>query len=417
MEILDDYPKKSTVRAAVAQGRSFAMERSVKAFVLSAIFVVCVPASWAGTMSGQVADYNAAKVRLANGVLVVPAGEAIYTVTSTIPIGSSFIVTLPSGFQFATAPTLTSSAATFTLTSGGIGSQSASFTVATSNVLATQTITLGTYTVNGATALETITPIASALPLTMQAIGIDPSPVPFREFASDSGIMAVFVAAIQFIDLTLPSNETEFLGSPDTRTAVISAIAISREIVDFATSTVPILGANGLLNTLTPSDTATVVFPGSYGGLASVFVSTTSNCLSPISTGTASSGALSFPNVPLGVEEFFCVTGSGAPIELLPPGPGGGFVSTPYGFTTVMLNPGSSTDFLATSANVNIEYPGDICYTDSGSGGPCLAVSFPTVPALSFWGIGGLGGMLLLFGAWMLTTKQTAGSRQTNTTG
>lgn len=380
------------------------MEIAVKAVVLSAILVVCVPASWAGTMSGQVVDYNAAKVRLANGVLVVPAGKAIYTATSTITIGSSFTVTLPSGFRFATAPTLTSSAATFTLASGGIDSRSATFTVATSNVSAAQTIALGTYTVNGATALETITPIASALPLTMQAIGIDPSPVPFREFASDSGISAVFVGAIQFVNLKPPSNGTKFQGSPDTLTAVLSAIAISAEIVDFATNTVPILGADGQPNTLTPSDTATVIFPGTYGNLASVFLSTTSDCSHPTSMGTVSYGALTVPNVPIGVERFFCVTGSGAPIELLGPG-AGGFLANASGFTTVVLNPGSSTDFLATSANVNIEFPGAICYTNDG-GSSCVAPV--PVPALSSWGIGALAGMLLLFGAWMLKAKQTA---------
>ena len=401
-----DYAKKSKVRVAVTQGRSLTMERSVKAVVLSAILVVCVPASWAGTMSGQVVDYNAAKVRLANGVLVVPAGKAIYTATSTITMASSFTVTLPSGFQFATAPALTSSAATFVLASGGIGSQFATFTVATSNVSATQTITLGTYTVNGATALETITPIASALPLTMQAVGVDASPVPFREFASDSGIQAIFVGAIQFIDLTPPSNGTKFRGSPDTLTAVISAIAISAETVDFATSTVPILGANGQLNALTPGDTATVVFPGSYGGLASVFLSTNSNCASPTSMGTVSPGALTVPNVPINSEQFFCVTGSGAQIELLGAGPGG-YLQNATGFTTVALNPGSSTDFL-TSTNVNNEFPGAICYTNDG-GSSCVVVNFPApVPALSFWGMGALAAMLLLFGAWMLKTKQMA---------
>jgi hypothetical protein len=30
------------------------------------------------------------------------------------------------------------------------------------------------------------------------------------------------------------------------------------------------------------------------------------------------------------------------------------------------------------------------------------------VPALSFWGMGALAAMLLLFGAWMLKTKQMA---------
>jgi hypothetical protein len=376
------------------------MAKLVRAVVLSAILLVCVSALWAGP-SGQVADYNAAKVRLANGVLVVPAGQAIYTANATISIGSSFTVTLPTGFLFATAPTLTSAAATFTLASGGIGFQSATFTVATANVTAGQTITLGTYTVSGATALETITPLASALPLTMQAIGVDPSPVSFPAFASDSGVTAVFVGAIQFINLQPPSNGTEFNGSaPFSLTAVISAIAISPELVDFATSTVPILGANGLLNTLTASDTATVTLPGMYGNLASVFASTTSDCLHPISTGTVSFRALTIPNVPINAEEFFCVTGNGSPIELLGPGPGG-FSAIGTGFTVVDLSAGSSTDFLA-STNVNIEFPGLICYTNSGPGfGSCVAVNF-AVPALSYWGIGALAGTLLLLGAWML---------------
>ena len=379
------------------------MQRSMKVIALSAIIAVCVPTSWAGTISGQVVDYNAAKVRLANGVLVVPAGKAVYTATSTLTIGSSFTVTLPAGFQFATAPTLTSATATFTLASGGIGSNSATFTVAASNVLPTQTITLGTYTVNGATALQTITPIASALPLTMQAIGTDALPLSFKEFASDSGVMAVFVGAIQFIDLSPPSNGAKFGLPGSTLTAVLSAIAISAEIVDFATQTVPILGADGLTNTLAPGDTATVVFPGTYANIASVFMSTNSNCSTVASLGSVNLGTLTIPNVPINVEEFFCVTGNGAAIELLGAGPGGGFVGpNTTGFTVVLLSPGSSTDFLA-SNNVNIEFPGDFCYTNNG-GASCVLVNFPVVPVpvLSFWGLGALAGMLLLFGAWKL---------------
>jgi hypothetical protein len=233
--------------------------------------------------------------------------------------------------------------------------------------------------------------------------------VPFREFASDSGITAVFAGAIQYINLTAPSNGTEFgPGAPFSLTAVLSAIAITAETIDFATSTVPILGANGQANTLAPGDTATVTLPGTYGNLTA-FVSTSSNCLSPTSTGTVSFGALTFPNVPMGVEQFFCVTGSGGPLELLGAGPSSGYInlSNATGFTSVLLSPGSSTDFLA-SANVRIEFPGSICYTNTG-GSSCVAESFAApVPALSRWGIGALAGMLLLFGAWMLKKEQTA---------
>jgi hypothetical protein len=69
------------------------------------------------------------------------------------------------------------------------------------------------------------------------------------------------------------------------------------------------------------------------------------------------------------------------------------------------VSPGTSTDFLATSTNVNIEYPGDFCYTND-NGASCVPIAF-SVPALSPWGICALAGMLLLFGAWMLKTKQT----------
>ena len=246
----------------------------------------------------------------------------------------------------------------------------------------------------------------------MQALGTDAQPLPFKEFASDSGISAVFVGAIQFIDLRPPSNGAKFLSSPDTLTAVLSAIEISAETVDFATQTVPILGADGLTNTLAPGDTATVVFPGTYANIASVFMSTNSNCSTVASTGSVNLGALTIPNVPFNVEEFFCVTGNGAALELLGAGPGGGEVgANTTGFANVSLNPGSATDFLA-SNNVNIEYPGDFCYTNTG-GPPCVVVNFPVVPVpvLSFWGLGALAGMLLLFGAWKLGSGE-----QRNTT-
>src|SRR5271165_1412560 len=116
----------------------------------------CAGASWAATITGNVVDYNAAEVKLANDSLVVPAAVATYTASTTIPTGSNFTVTLPAGFTFGSVPSLTTSGtSTFTLSSGGMGAQSATFTVATANVTASQTISLAGFTVNGATALET----------------------------------------------------------------------------------------------------------------------------------------------------------------------------------------------------------------------------------------------------------------------
>jgi len=63
-----------------------------RVLLASVAFLVCGSATWAATISGNVADYNAAQVKLANGVLTVPANVATYHATSTLTIGSSFTV-------------------------------------------------------------------------------------------------------------------------------------------------------------------------------------------------------------------------------------------------------------------------------------------------------------------------------------
>jgi len=369
------------------------MIRQLRAVPALIALLVWAGPSWAGTISGNVADYNAADVRLTSGVVTVPAGVAIYTATSTLAIGSSFTVTLPSGFTFGSAPSLTTSGtATFTLSSGGSGAQSATFTVATANVVSGNTISLATFTLDGATALETATPVASALPLTMQAIGTDASPLSFKAFASDVGATAVFVGAIQFIDTTPPANGTEFYATPDTRTAVMAAIAISPQLKDAATNSVAILGSNGAVNTLSVTDTATVTLQADFGGISQVFTDLLSDCKSPLAYGSVTDIQAAF-TVPIGKEIFFCETAGGGVIS-----------SNPNGYTTVTVTPGSSTDFL--SAPVNNEFPGLTCYRGSGS---CQYFGTPSpVPTVSEWGMIGLAGMMIAFGAWKLKAGSTA---------
>lgn len=362
--------------------------------------------AWAGTISGHTADYNAAQVKLANGVLTVPANVATYTANSTLTTGSTFVIALPSGFTFGSNPSLTTSGtATLTLSAGGTGSQSATYTIGTANLTSGQTISFAsTFTINGATSLETVTPVASALPLTMQAIGTDASPLSFKAFASDVGGYAIYVNAIQFIDGTPPSNGTEFGtgGNSDNLTAVMSATAISPQSVDAATGTVPILGANGLANTLSGSDTATVTVYGNFAGIARVFSSSTAACTSTSSTGTVNAGSVTIPNVPINIEVFFCLTGSGAVIG-----------SNPTGFTNIVVTPSASThDFL--SAQLYNEFSGQFCYYDGNGnggiyGGCDLSWTPPAVPtpAVSEWALIALAGLISLFGAWKLRGVRT----------
>src|SRR5579859_1689060 len=128
-----------------------------------------IPANGRG-VTASIADYNAAQVGPAGGILTVPAGLATYTVgTTTLETNSRFTVTLPPNFTFSSQPALTSSTGTtFTLQSGGIGTQSIIFTVGAPGQVG-GTVSLSGFAVAGATALATPVPVAAALPISMQS--------------------------------------------------------------------------------------------------------------------------------------------------------------------------------------------------------------------------------------------------------
>jgi hypothetical protein len=362
------------------------------AVVSLALFVwrgECRAGGGSAFVSGTIADYNVTSVRTANGALTVPATLNFkYTAGATIPIGTTFTVTLPAGFTFTSAITLTASNGTTTVTAigdGGLGARSATFIIGVAPLLSGQTIAFSSFGIL-ATPLETITPLASALSLTMQANGIDPLPLSLSAFASDPGIVAIFVGAIQFIDINPPSNGTQFLSSPDSYTAVVFAFAIQPQTL---------LSAAGTTFVLSPSDTATITVLGNFQGIVSAFVSSTSDCKTPIGYGTVNVGSISIPSVPFNTEKFGCVTGGGG---VLP--------SNPNGFPTVTVSPGSSTDFASTNALV--EFPGFICYS---SGSSCVVGYVPPAvgtPTLSGWAMYGLAGIMLTFGIWRLRSSPAA---------
>jgi hypothetical protein len=316
-------------------------------------------------LTANIADYNAALVKSAGDIVTVPSGLATYTVNSgTLEVNSRFTVTLPTGFSFASQPALTNTGtSTFTLSSGGIGSQSVTFTVGTVPLEAGEKASLTTFAVQGVTALETPIPVAVALPITVQATNNsqidnnDPKPLIAPAFASEPGASAVFVGAIQFIDLTSPVLGTEFGTNPktDLPTAVLSAIAISPELVDAATQSHSVLQPDGSLNALSTKDTATVTISGLFNGISTGFASAASSCQTPApgSTATVAPTALTITDVPINEEVFFCVT-SGETTLLQ---------QNPLGFNPTVA-PGTSTDFL--SASVDNEFPGLWTYFGGG---------------------------------------------------
>ena len=327
------------------------------AFILTASNTAMAgPIISGGAISGTVAAYNAASVVQTSGALNVPAGLVEYHANSTLSTGSSIVVTLPSGFTFGSTPTLTSTGtSTFTLAGGGVGANSATFSVVTASAQIGDIISLGTFGVAGAIALGTVTPLASALSVTMQAPGTDLSPLSFPAFASAPGISLITVGAIEFTDPAVQG--TEFInGNSDSLTAVYAAVAGQAQTT--AGDITPVLNANGTLNTISSADTFSVTFTSDFRGYGQAFGSTTSSCNTPSFSGSVTPTSITITNFPLNREEFICVVGSGQPLA-----------SQPNGMTNVVVSPGGSTDFQSASVangGVSIEFPGKICYGQNG---------------------------------------------------
>lgn len=340
------------------------MMKLIRTLTISAMMVVCIAQpGWAatgGTMKGSIAEYNAGQVRIVHGMLTVPAKMVTYTANTAIPANTNFTVTLPQGFEFTTEPTLSSSEATLTLVKYEGGT--AQFIVSSGTIAVSGTIVLGGYNLKGATALEEIIPAGAALPLTMQAVGIDPNPLPFKEFASDSGIQATVTGNTNTLDVDLGSlgKGAKFFIPPSTfsTTAQLASIMITAETKDLAGNAV--LSPDGNTNTLKSAETVTVELPGVLFGGVNVFASTSSTCSVSSWKGFVIQNALYFPNLPFNRSVYLCVKASGSlPIKLI------GYPSgeNTLGFSTgLLLRNLLEGDFLS-SGNVQFSPAVNICYT------------------------------------------------------
>jgi hypothetical protein len=311
-----------------------------------------------------VADYNAGQVKAAGDIVTVPSGLATYSVgTGTLEVNSRFTVTLPTGFSFSSQPALTDTGtAKFVLSSGGIGAQTATFTVTTAPVLTGQTASLLGFAVQGVTALETPIPAASALPITMQStnnsqiLNNDAKPLSAKAFASEPGLSASFDAfgEEQFIDLSSPTLGTLFsAGGPDTTTVAIFDISTGPEI-NAPSSGPAVLSPDGQPNSLASTDTATVTVSGAFNGISGAFVAADDSCSTAVATGTVTPSQITIPGVPVGTLSV-CIVADGT--SLLQP--------DPNGFTATVA-PGTSTDFLGTQAVPFEGFPGVITYSGGG---------------------------------------------------
>jgi hypothetical protein len=269
-----------------------------------------------GTLTVVTANYNAAAVaNAANGIITVPWGglaSAIYTVTtngtptSSLEVNSRFVVTLPTGFTFNSAPSLTvggptAAITTTTLQTGGIGTNAATFLINVAPIpSAGGTIALNQVAVQAAPPDPLATPGGTAT-ITVQATNNatitndDAAPVtsPLPAFTSDTGASTVFGGSVSgnFVDLSSPSLGKDFI-----------VAGIDSTLADIGTVTVRATGslnAAGLVTTLSTADTATLTVSGAFTGIASATATTGGQTVTAVPT----ANSITFPGVDVGVTD------------------------------------------------------------------------------------------------------------------
>jgi hypothetical protein len=326
-----------------------------------------------GTLAVTTANYNAASVTASGGIITVPWGgvaSAVYTVTPTannsvstsLEVNSRFTVTLPSGFSFASAPSINSSGTVQTaLISGGIGSQTATFAISPAGGAAPvgTTLALNQVSVQGATALETP---QAALQISVQSTNNaeinnnDPAPVspsnlvgsppsvPFA-FTSDGGVTATFTGGSgNNVDLTPPSLGTLFNEGVDTTSVTLGTLSLVGS---------GSLAADGSTAVISTTDTASVTISGFFNGIvaADAVVGAT-----VVSAGTVTASTITIPAVPITGGAQLVITSGGTTLLQ---------ANTPAarGFTAIYAPGAGVTDFIGssvTNSTDEIPYAGGV---------------------------------------------------------
>jgi hypothetical protein len=300
------------------------------------------------------ADYNSAQVLQAGGVLTVPFGgiiaKPVYTVATgtTLEIGSKFTVTLPTNFLFQSAPTITApGGTTLSVVSGGVGTNSATYQIAGAAVPGGGTLSVGQFTLSGATALES--PYGgNPLPMTFQSTNNsspannDAAPISVPVFAHAVGSLPdTITPGSGHINVATVPPGTQFVSSGATvaNSALVATFAINTELNDPFNSNALVLSPNGLANSLNPTDTTNIIVEGDFTGIAAAYANTTiTTCSGSVPGGSftaaVTSSSLTFTGVAINTPVQICMIPDG--VTLLRPS------SLPFVYT---YNANTSADF------------------------------------------------------------------------
>jgi len=239
------------------------------------------------------------------------------------------------------------------LTAGGIGSQTATFTIGSPAVApgnapvpAGGTLTLNQVSVAGATALETN---GGSVSITVQSTNnalvtnndLNPVSAVNAAFTSDTGVSATFTGGGGSIDLSKAGNLGNlFFGTPDTTTLSIGTVSLVSS---------GSLGADGAPHGLLTSDTATLTIQGAFNGIVSA---TAVQVGPPAVSVTANQANNTITLANAGFDSTITLTASGTALLQQNGSPtqgaGGNIVHAGSPGFTVNFAPGAgTTDFLA----------------------------------------------------------------------
>ena len=323
-----------------------------------------------GTVTAPLADYNSAQVALASGSVTVPFGailaNAVYTVSAgtQLEVGSRFTITLP-GFDFQSQPAIAAPAGvTLTVVGGGIGSQSITYQISGAAVPAGDTLSVGQFSVSGATSLESAFG-GNTLPMTFQSTANssttndDTAPVSVPVFTHAVGSLPdTITPGSGAINLASTPPGTQFVPSGATvaGSGQVATFAINTELNDPFNSNAPVLTPGGLANSINAADTVTITVEGNFTGIGTAYADpTVTTCATSVPAGsftaTVTAGSLTFAGVPVNTPVQICMIPDGQ--TLLLPG------TEPYVYT---YSAGTSTDFFGglaqTTANNFYTYTG-----------------------------------------------------------
>jgi hypothetical protein len=306
-----------TIGTRAAAGLAFMAAASL---LSTSAFAINVPTANTGTLSSSPQSYATQAVTAASGAITLAANVS-YAVTPAATGTFLITFTLPTGVTFASTPSAagdgTNCASAVPVTSGGTGS-SVTFQ-ATVQKAGACTVTVNSFLVAGATALQSTTTVlgtnlnSAGFNISEQVSGASSGLVGLNEAKSTPIALAASGSELAFFSATSVTQDPTpviDVSSPSLGTK-FQVAAVDKTWVDIGALT---YGTNGNLNATAtgpynfPGSSASITLTGNFNGIGSAYLNppggvgcatsaSTEAGLSNVITGTITGSSVTFANV------------------------------------------------------------------------------------------------------------------------